>query len=95
VTLITASVNASPYTRIAEATWCRFKTENGMTIMTNIQTIEVLSAADLDTVVGGLDPFLAAFRIYEVEHSNEPNAIKAVQIHNIEAATTRWPFFHR
>jgi hypothetical protein len=62
--------------------------------MTNTQTITVLSDTDLDAVVGGLDPFLAAFRIYEVEHSNEPNALKAVQIHNIEAAT-RWPFFRR
>jgi hypothetical protein len=62
-----------------------------MTIMTNIQTTKVLSDADLDTVVGGISPFLAALEIRNVERSNEPNAIKAMQIHNIEAAT-RWPF---
>ena len=63
--------------------------------MTNIQTTNVLSDADLDAVVGGLlPPALAAFEINKVEHSNEPNAIKAMQIHNIEAAT-RWPGFLR
>ena len=65
------------------------------TIMTNIANIEALSDADLDAVVGGfLPPALAAFEIYKVEHSNEPNALKALQIHNIEAAT-RWPAFVR
>jgi hypothetical protein len=67
----------------------------GKTTMTNIQTTKVLSDADLDAVVGGLPPFLAAFEINKVEHSNEPKAVQAMQIHNIEAAT-RWPiFFHR
>jgi hypothetical protein len=62
-----------------------------MTIMTNIQTTKVLSDADLDAVVGGLPPVLAAFEIKMVERSNEPNAIKAMQIHNIEVAE-RSPF---
>jgi hypothetical protein len=65
--------------------------EKGKTTMTNIQTTNVLSDADLDAVVGGLPPVLAAFEIKMVERSNEPNAIKAMQIHQIEAAT-RWPF---
>ena len=67
------------------------KQTNGMTIMTNIQTTKVLSDADLDTVVGGISPFLAALEIRNVERSNEPNAIKAMQIHNIEVAE-RSPF---
>ena len=63
-----------------------------MTIMTNIQTTKVLSDADLDAVVGGfLPPVLAAFEIKMVERSNAPNAIKAMEIHNIEAQV-RWPF---
>jgi hypothetical protein len=63
--------------------------------MTNTQTINALSDAELDAVVGGfLPPVLAAFEINKVEHSNEPNAVKAEQIHNIEAAT-RWPPFFR
>ena len=63
--------------------------------MTDIQTTKVLSDADLDAASGGfLPPFLAAFEINKVEHSNEPNAVKAAQIHNIEAAT-RWPLFVR
>jgi hypothetical protein len=66
----------------------------GKTTMTNIQTTKVLSDADLDAAVGGFMPFLAAFEINKVEHSNEPNAVKAAQIHNIEAAT-RWPLFVR
>jgi hypothetical protein len=57
-----------------------------MTIMTNTQTINALSDTDLDIVVGGLPPFLAALEIRAVERSNEPNAIKAMQIHNIEVA---------
>ena len=60
--------------------------------MTNIQATKVLSDAELDAAVGGISPFLAALEIRNVERSNEPNAIKAMQIHNIEAATTRWPF---
>jgi hypothetical protein len=60
--------------------------------MTNIQTTKVLSDADLDAVVGGfIPPFVAAMEIRNVERSNEPNAIKAMQIHNIEAAE-RSPF---
>jgi hypothetical protein len=66
-----------------------------MTIMTNIQATKTLSDAELDAAVGGfLPPVLAAFEINKVEHSNEPNAVKAEQIHNIEAAT-RWPPFFR
>ena len=63
--------------------------------MTNTQTTKVLSDADLDAVVGGFMPkALAAFEISKVEHSNEPNAIKALQIHKIEVAerTPFWPF---
>ena len=59
--------------------------------MTNTQTINALSDTDLDTVVGGLSPLLAMLEIRAVERSNEPNAIKAMQIHNIEAAE-RSPF---
>jgi hypothetical protein len=73
-----------------EATRCRFKS-NGMTTMTNIQITKVLSDADLDTVAGGISPFLAMLEIRNVERSNEPNAIKAMQIHNIQAETF-WPF---
>jgi hypothetical protein len=63
-----------------------------MTNMTNIQTINALSDTDLDAVIGGfLPPFLAALEIRAVERSNEPNAIKAMQIHNIEVAE-RSPF---
>ena len=62
--------------------------------MTNIQTTKMISDAELDAVVGGISPFLAALEIRNVERSNEPNAIKAMQIHNIEAAT-RWPGFLR
>jgi hypothetical protein len=63
-----------------------------MTTMTNIQTNKVLSDADLDAVVGGFLPkAVAALDIRNVEHSNEPNAIKAMQIHNIEVAE-RSPF---
>jgi hypothetical protein len=66
-----------------------------MTIMTNAQTTKVLSDADLEAAVGGFLPLiLAAFEINKVEHSNEPNAVTAAQIHNIEAAT-RWPPFFR
>jgi hypothetical protein len=60
--------------------------------MTNIQTTKMISDAELDAVVGGFLPRgLAAFEIRMVEHSNEPNAIKAMQIHNIEVAE-RSPF---
>jgi hypothetical protein len=60
--------------------------------MTNTQTIDTLSDADLDAVVGGFLPkAVAAFEIRIVERSNEPNAIKALQIHNIEVAE-RSPF---
>jgi hypothetical protein len=60
--------------------------------MTNTQTINTLSDADLDAVVGGFLPrAVAAFEIRIVERSNEPNAIKALQIHNIEVAE-RSPF---
>jgi hypothetical protein len=68
------------------------KQTNGMTTMTNIQAPKTLSDAELDAAVGGISPFLAALEIRNVERSNEPNAIKAMQIHNIEAATQRWPF---
>jgi hypothetical protein len=84
-------MNASPYTRtIMKRRGVASKT-NGMTIMTNIQATKTLSDAELDAAVGGISPFLAALEIRNVERSNEPNAIKAMQIHNIEAAT-RWPF---
>ena len=60
--------------------------------MTNIQTTKMISDAELDAVVGGFLPrAIAAFEIRIVERSNEPNAIKAMQIHNIEVAE-RSPF---
>ena len=79
--------------RVPKATFrCLAKRD---TNMTNAQTTKVLSDADLDAAVGGLlPPILAAYEIAKVEHSNEPNAIKALQIHNIEA-NTRWPAFLR
>jgi hypothetical protein len=97
VTQITRLIAANERASLFAASTSRNKrlgvaSAKGMTIMTNIQATKVLSAADLDAVVGGfLPPVLAAFEIKQVERSNEPNAIKAEQIHNIEAAL-RWPF---
>ena len=63
-----------------------------MTTVTNIQTTKMISDAELDAVVGGFLPkAIAALEIRIVEHSNEPNAIKAMRIHNIEVAE-RSPF---
>ena len=55
--------------------------------MTNTQPTKLLSDTDLDAVVGGfLSVPMAQYEIRMVERSNAPNAIKAMEIHNIEVA---------
>jgi hypothetical protein len=60
------------------------KQTNGMTIMTNIQAIKVLSSAELDAIVGGTMPkAMQALEINRVEHEGLPKALVALIIHEI------------
>jgi hypothetical protein len=65
---------------------------NGTTNMTNIQTIKVLSDAELDAVVGGTVPpkAIRAMEIHEVERENIPKALLALFIHDIVTGREGW-----
>jgi hypothetical protein len=71
------------------------KQTTGMTTMTNIQTNQTLSDAELDAVVGGgmiLPKAMQALDIYRVEHSVIPKALQALFIRRILMSVPAVPY---